>query len=413
MKILLVNKFFHPAGGAERYARLWTRVLEERGHTVIPFAMKHPLNTTTPYSKYFVERRRFFDSDADNENRAGRLNKIRAAFGAIYSVEAARKIDALIHDERPDAAHVNSYCYQLTGSILPLLKNSGIPVIQTAHEYKHICANQRLYDMNAGEICEACDNGRWYAPLLRRCLRGSFAASATACVESALDRLMNLSRKNIDCVISPSDFMRRKMLQFGFVNPPIEHVTNLIFAEDFRADLTAEPYFLYAGRLVAHKGVQTLIEAVGRIPGARLLIAGDGPLGDEVERAAQLSPAEVKTLGFQNETELRDLMEKCRAAVVPSEWYENCPYAVLEPMAAGRAVVASRIGGIPELVDDGVTGLLFQPGNVDDLVAKLTRLWQDRKFARELGRSGIRKVQRLHDPEMHYNKLMDIFERYR
>ncbi len=410
MKILLVNKFYHLAGGAERYARLWTRALEERGHTVVPFAMKHPLNPSTPWERYFVERRSYFDGDGVH---FGKIKRIRAALSSIYSFEAARKIERLIRDERPDVAHVNSFCFQLTGSILPVIRRAGIPVVQTAHEYKHICANQRLFDMRAGEICEACDNGRWFSPLLKRCLRGSFAGSATACAESVVDRLAGLSRRNIDCVVAPSLFMKRKMRQFGFVSPPVEHVTHFLYAGDYRADRPSEPYLLYAGRLVAHKGLATLIEAVGRVPGSRLVIAGDGPLRAEVERRAADSPADIEVLGFQNDEQLRSLIERCAAAVVPSEWLEPLGFAALEAMAAGRPVVAARIGGLPEIVADGESGLLFEPGNVDDLVDKLVLLRRDANLARELGQAGRRRVETLHAPETHYRRLMEIFERYR
>ena len=401
MRILLVNKFYRASGGAERYVQLWRRLLEERGHTVIPFAMQDPRNWPTPYERFFARPISF------NEGAPLR-RRLAAAPRSVFSLDARRRIAALLRAVRPDVAHVHSYCYQLTPSILGPLRRAGVPVIQTAHEYKHACANQHLYDPRTGRICEACRGGRWYAPAVRRCIKGSLPASIAGCIEHAADRLIGMSRRGIGRVVAPSAFLRRKLIAFGCPGRWIVCVPNFVFPEDFSPRRRAEPYFLFLGRLVRHKGVATLLEAVRQAPAVRLVVAGDGPERPAAQNLASACGGRVEWKGFLDGAPLRSLLERCLAVVVPSQWYENCPYAVLEAMASGRAVVASRIGGIPELVEDGATGLLFEPGDCAGLVERLRRLWDDRSLAAQLGRAGRRRVEALYAPDAHYRRMMGV-----
>jgi len=376
MKVLLVNKFYRPAGGAERYVALWSRLLRERGHQVIPFAMRDRRNWPTPYSAYFVHR-------VDFDRPASARARLRAAGRAVYSLEAAQRISALVRRTRPDVAHVHSYCYQLTGSVLAALRRAHVPVVQTAHEYKHACPNQRLYNQRTNRLCEACAGGRWWAPLFQRCIKGSLAASGVGCVEQVADRLTGLSRRGIGHVIAPSDFLRRTLIAFGWPGRQISHVPNFVPLDDYDPSHPCDPYLLFLGRLVRHKGIRTLLD--------------------------DASGGRIAAAGFVTGRLLQRLIERCLAVVVPSEWYENCPYAVLEAMAAGRAVVGARIGGIPELVQDGRTGLLFAPGDRDALLECLRRLWEDRRGAASMGREGRRIAEARYGPEDHYRAVLQRF----
>ena len=403
MKVLLVNKFYYLSGGAERYVRLWEAVLRARGHEVIPFAMRDPRNWPTPYGRYFTRPIRF---DTGASLRA----RFSAGLRSVYSLDAARRIRRLIREARPDIAHLHSYCYQLTPSILAPLREAGIPVFQTAHEYKHICANQRLLNEGTGAICEACRTGRWYAPVAARCIKGSLGASVIGCVEQLADRFLRLSRQVIRRIITPSDFMRRKMLAFGMDGSRIVHVPNFVVANEFDPSRPPGDYFLFMGRLVRHKGIMTLLAAAEKLRDVPVRVAGDGPLENEVrETVAQDNLRNVQLLGFMDGSPLRAQIEAARAVVVPSEWYENCPFVVLEAMAAGRPVIAARIGGIPELVADGETGILHAPGSVSSLVESMHRLWQDRVSAESMGAAGRRRVEECYGAESHYRAMMKVF----
>jgi glycosyltransferase involved in cell wall biosynthesis len=185
-------------------------------------------------------------------------------------------------------------------------------------------------------------------------------------------------------------------------------VPNFVFSGDFNPTREPASYFLFAGRLVRHKGILTLIRAMRQLPQAQFVVAGDGPLRSEVERMAQDQANQIRIVGFRDGAELRDLLENCLAVIVPSEWYENCPYSILEAMAAGRAVLASRIGGNPELVANGCNGLLFTPGDERGLVEKMAFLWQHRDEAIQMGAAGRSLVEKRYSPDAHYERMFEI-----
>ncbi len=402
MKILLVNKFYYLSGGAERYVRLWEDVLRAHGHEVIPFAMQDERNWPTPYDHHFTRPIRF-------DTGASLRTRLSAGLRSIYSVDAARRIRQLIRETQPDIAHVHSYCYQLTPSILPPLRKAGIPVFQTAHEYEHICANQRLLSDSDGAICEACRTGRWYAPIAARCIKGSLGASIIGSIARLADRSLGLSHKAIRRVITPSDFMRRKMIDFGMDGERIVHVPNFVVANEFDPSRPPGDYFLFMGRLVRHKGIMTLLAAARSLPDMPIRLAGNGPLQDEVkETIARDNLRNVQLLGFMDGPPLRAQIEAARGIIVPSEWYENCPLVVIEAMAAGRPVIATSMGGIPELVSDGETGILYASGAVPSLVESLRQLWQDRALAKSMGAAGRRRVEEYYGAESHYRAMMKI-----
>jgi len=405
MRILLVNKFYYLAGGAERYVQMWERLLRAHGHEVIPFAMQDARNWPTPFAAYFAPPARFSEDAPLPEGMV-------AALRSIYSCAAQEHLRHLVRHTRPDLAHVHSYCYQLTPAILQTLREAGVPVFQTAHEYKHICPNQHLYNPRTGCICERCRDGRWYSPLFARCIKGSLGASAVGCLEHAIDRLLRLSRGVIRRVIAPSLFLRRKLIEFGFDARRVVHVPNFVDATEFTPTRPPGDYFLFVGRLVTHKGIRTLLAAACGLPQAPLKIVGDGPLRPEVEQTLATRRAHhVELLGFLTGEALRHLVEEARAVIVPSEWHENCPLVVLEAMAAGRAVIAAACGGIPELVRDGETGVLFPRGDCEALIAAMTRVWQDKDAARQMGVAGRRVVEERYGPEAHYGAMMRIFGR--
>jgi glycosyltransferase involved in cell wall biosynthesis len=403
MKILLINKFYYLCGGAERYVQMWERVLRAKGHEVIPFAMADSRNWPSPYAEYFAWPVYF-----DMANSLTR--KIKAGAHSIYSFAVRSQLAALIAATKPDIAHVNAYGYQLTPAIFAPLRAAGIPVAQTAHEYKHICQNQHLRSDRTGRICEKCRHWRYIAPIATRCIKGSCGAGAIAAMENLVDRACGLSRRGINRIIAPSNFMRDKMVEFGMNAERIQVVPNFVELADYAPHHPPGDYILFAGRLVAHKGVLTLLAAAEKLPRVVFKIAGDGPLRAIMEKQiAERKITNIAMLGLQSGAPLRALIENACAVAVPSEWYENCPLIILEAMAAGRAVIAGELGGSPELVADGVTGLLHAADR-DSLVARISHLWNDRASAARMGAAGRRAAEERYAPRMHYNAVMGIYE---
>lgn len=400
----MVNKYHRLVGGVERYISELTRCLQRGGHEVIPFSMADPRNDPTPYADYFVSNIEFFEPGR-------RAAPWRVAGRVIYSQEAYRKIARLIEAVRPDVAHVHSIYHHLSPSVLVALRRYGIPTLMTLHDYKIVCPAYTFWVR--GQVCERCRGGHFYHCALRRCNHGSAAASLLCAIESTIHHGAHLYER-VDAFISPSRFLRQKHVEHGFAPAQFEVVPNFVILADYTPCYNHEGYYLYFGRLTAFKGVGTLLQATARLRTiAPLLIVGDGPARADLEaQAARLSLDNVRFLGHQSGMALKRLVQGARFVIVPSEWYENCPYAVLEAFALGKPVVAAEIGGIPELVEPEVNGLLFPAGQVEALASCLNRLLTAPfSLLKSLGQAGRSKVEAVYNDEAHRRTITAIYRR--
>ncbi len=399
----MVNKFYYPRGGTERYLFSLSGLLREKGHKVIPFSTFHEKNIDTEYSSYFL-----LGVDFDEFFKKGILS---AATGlrtnALYSFEARKKLESLIKRERPDIAHLHNIHYHITPSILPILKEKDIPIIWTLHDYALICPNSHF--LSDGKICEACSNGRYYRPILERCKRGSFGASLIAGFGAYLYRWMGLYNL-VDLFLCPSDFLRKKMIEYGFDSKRLITIPNFLEIDIPVPSYGNKAYVLYFGRLSEEKGVETLIKSAEKIPYLNFKFVGDGPQGRILkEMVKERGLTNVQFLGELKRKELYSLITEALFVIIPSVWYENCPYSILESFLLGKPVIASEIGGIPELVDDGIDGLLFEPGNDEDLAAKIKQLLSDKDSLKQMGERARAKVERLYSPEVHYERIVRAY----
>jgi len=399
LKVLSVNKFHHVTGGADRYYLEWSRLLERRGHTVIPFSMRDERNLETPYARYFVDKVDFFDS---------RTRDLPAmALRVLYSTQARKRIEALIEDTQPDIAHLHNVAHQLSPSILHSLKKYGIPVIQTVHDYKFGCPTYMFY--TEGQVCERCKGHRYYNVVLHKCNHGSLAASALNCAEMYLHDLMGIY-DNVDLYISPSNFLREKMIDYGVSAARVVWIPNFIALDEYTPEYTHGDYFLFFGRLLGLKGIRTLLSAMQSINDAQSYVVGEGELRPELESyVSEHKMGNVSFLGYKSGEELKSIIAKSMFSVIPSEWYENLPYAVLESFALGTPVLGANLGGIPELIEPGVDGELFEPGNVDDLVQKIRHLVEHRESLPEMGRRARAKIERHYSADEHYDRVMPLY----
>ncbi len=397
--ILNVNKFHYVRGGSERYYFDLQELLRERGHDVISFSMTHPANRPSAQAAYFVPHVAW-----DGGGSVG--SAVAAAAGVISSRTARRRIDALLSAERVDVAHLHNVAHQLSPSIFGPLRRRKIPVVQTLHDYKLICPNYRLF--TEGAPCERCRGGRYWNAWRHRC-QGGAAASLLIAVESSIHRGAGSYQRGVDLFLAPSRFLFEKAVAFGIPEERLRHLPYPIPLPTDAVESERGGYFLYAGRLTAEKGLRTLLAAAERAPGVRIEIAGDGELRDEVAALAARCPG-VTLRGHLAPDEVLRLQRGAIAVVVPSEWYENLPFAILEAFAAGTPAIASRIGGIPELVVDGETGWLFPPGDAAALAERLTRAAADRPTLVEMGRRARAFVRKRHDPAAHYDALLGVYD---
>lgn len=382
MRILLVNKFHYRKGGAETYYLTVGSELERMGHEVAYFSMRHPDNLPCRWDKYFVTQREY-------NNVKSPLRAARDGMALIYSPEAKRSFQALCEEFRPDVVHLNNVHRQITLSILdaPYLRENKVPVFYTAHDYVTVCPGYLMLD-GGGRVCDAClEDGRYRHCIERRCVKGSRAKSALAAMEASFNRA-HKSNRRIDRVIAPSRFMCSKLIEGGWPEDKVVFLQN--FADDAILDRAANagadatdrenPYLLFFGRLSVEKGVDTLLRAFdATLPSLpqnmRLVVVGDGPdAADFKALASSLGCASrIEFAGYQTGGALQAYVERASLAIASSRWRENMPYSIVEALAAGTPVIGTNIGGIPELVDEGKTGFICEPGDVSSMADAISR----------------------------------------
>jgi len=391
-------------GGTEQYFRDLSTLLERNGHNTIPFAVHHPNNPETPYSKYFLSSLDYRDKSFMYRVK----NVYRILSGTLYSLEAKRQMTRLIKDHQPDIAHIQSIEHHISPSILHSLNKYSIPIVQSINTYKLVCASYRLYLVDKHQICERCLYGKHYHAVQTRCVKGSFAASFLAMIEMYLHETMNIYNL-VDRFIVSNDFMASKLVDAGYDSNKVIKLLNPLSLEDYQVSTSFDDYILYFGRLDPEKGVSTLLKAMKYLPQLRLVIVGDGSQMASLEQwVSQNQLNNIDFVGAKWGNELAPYLNRARLVVVPSIWYEPSPYVVYQAFASGKPVIAADIGGIPELVNEE-SGALFAPGNVEDLVEKLESLAFDDKKLKTKGRYARSWVEKHLDPQTYYRKLDNIY----
>ncbi len=408
MNILTANWTWYPSGGDWTYIAQLRRLLESKGHAVIPFSMADDRNEATAYAKYFVDHINYRELN----KRKTIANGVKVLRRAIYSKDAAQRLSRLLDQVPIDVAHLHNIHHYLTPSIIRELKRRDIPVYWTLHDYSLLCPESSF--VSNGEICERCRHGRFYMCAVRRCKKRSFLASAVASVENQLHSLLGL-REAVDGFLCPSTFLRDKFEEHGYPPEKLHQVYNCYYDEfpdpaAHRVSVSDEPYLAYVGRLEPIKGIATLLEACRMERDVPLVLVGHGTLEDQVLAALRTGDLpRVRFLGRKTPDEVRSILAGSIATVCPSEWYENFPYSVVQPMAAGKPVIGARVGGIPELVIPMETGFLIERRDARGLAEKMRQLWESPELARRLGAQAREHVRRLTDPEQHYDRIRQIF----
>jgi glycosyltransferase involved in cell wall biosynthesis len=403
VKILFVNKYHYLRSGTERYMYNLKRLLESRGHEVELFCMAHPQNLSATYGEYFVSNVDF--------HRARLSDTVRVLKRVIWDRAAARRISQVLDMFRPDRVHLFNIYHHLSPSILPPTGVRGIPMVQTVNDYKLICPNYLLYTQ--GEPCLRCRGGHFHNAILHRCLHGSFRWSTLAALEMMLHRTMAIYQRHVNLFVAPSMFVEAKLQEFGINSHKTRYLPYCINREwvDGLPD-SNEPggYVLYFGRLAREKGLARLIAAMSQLPDLELRIVGDGSFRGELEHQVQtLNLANVRFHRHCEGTDLRQLVARARLTVLPSEWYEVFGQSVLESLLCARPVVASRIGGIPEAMEDGAHGLLVPPGDVSTLAEAVKWLASHTRVADDMGRAGREATLQRFGSEEHYESLLSIY----
>jgi glycosyltransferase involved in cell wall biosynthesis len=337
MKIVLVNKFWYPRGGAEKVALLTKELLEKSGHQVEIFGMNHPQNLFA--NEYF--------SDFIDYNSATWWQKIKFGLRAIYNFQAKHNFDKLLDDFRPDIVHFHNIYHQLSCSIIDSAKKRKIKTVMTLHDYKFISPNYNLF--HHGKVSEECVGGRYYRCLFNNCMENR-AESLLATIEAYFVDFVGY-KKFIDKYLSPSQFLRRKFIAAGFPAERIEHLPNPLPENEFQFSSHDSGYVGYVGRLAVEKGINFLLEAAEKLSDIKFKIVGDGPQRIILEKiVADKKINNVEFLGEKHGQQLNDFIAGARLLVAPSVWHENAPMSVVEAKAHGKVIIASSTGGISEIL---------------------------------------------------------------
>ena len=401
MKILQVNSFYYNRGGDSTCMFQTTDLLRSHGHDVVHFSMQHPQNFPNKYSSYWPSYIDYREAIKDKSLK----NFTKVINRTIYSVEAKKCISNFLDDVRPDIVHIHNILHHITPSILSEIKKRGIPIVWTLHDYTVICPNTSLLT-DQGEVCEACKPTKFYMAPIKRCKKNSLGASLIAMFENYTHRLLSLYR-HVDVFIAPSDFLRRKFIEYG-IGARVIVLNNFIDTEKLKYNSIDKGYYLYVGRIHHSKGIDVLIEAAKACADIPLKIVGDGDILDNF-RAMNL-PDNIEFTGFKQGDELITLIAGAMFTVVPSQLYENFPYSVLESMAMGKAVIGANMGGIPEQIEHGVNGYLFNHKDVSALSDYIKQLADIPELRAAMGREARTRVEKLYSSSVHYEKLMNIYE---
>lgn len=369
MKILIINKFLYPNGGSETYIFKLGEQLQRMGHEVQYFGMEHEGRCVGNAAEAYTSNMDF--------HGGSRLSKLAYPIKTIYSKQARVQLRKVLDDFAPDVCHLNNFNYQLTPSvILEIVKwrqsaNRTCRIVFTAHDYQLLCPNHQMRCPSTDENCEKCLDGQYLHCVKGKCIHGSTARSMIGMLEASFWKWKRTYRY-LDRIICPSEFMKEKFDCNPLFRDKTITMHNFIDLMEQEVGEKKAEYVLYFGRYSKEKGIGTLLQACRQLPEIPFVFAGSGPLEQQVNEIEN-----IDNRGFLSGRELIELIRNARFSIYPSEWYENCPFSVMEAIGYGTPVLGARIGGIPELVQDGVNGELFESGNLEDLVNKLYTLWND------------------------------------
>ena len=335
---------------------------------------------------------------------AGVGAKALAALQSIYSVTSARTVAGLLAGNRPDVVHAHNLYPRLSPSVLVACRKARVATVLTAHSYFLTCPVTT--HLNAGRICTKCVGGREQHCVIDNC-RGNRVESLVYAVRSAIAGRLGLYRDNVSLVVALCEFGRQFLIDAGFAPGRIVVLPNAVPMPPEPTTAGRGGYVAFAGRLAPVKGVDILIEAARRT-GIPVRLAGD-PSTFAHDRSSL--PDNVEFAGLLAGDELQKFYAGARFLVFPSRWFEMCPIVILEAMSHGLAVVASRIGGLGELVEHGVSGLLFEAGNPGALAEAMQRLWDAPQECARLGAAGREAVRQRHDQAGYFDRLIEAYQR--
>ena len=401
MKILMVNKFLYPRGGAETYMLKLGESLQKKGHIVEYFGMYDEKNTVGNCENLTTYNMDF---------HSGTIKRFLYPFRIIYSSEAKHKLTALIKKFKPDIVHFNNINFQLTPSVIDAAFDFGVPIVWTMHDYQSVCPNHLLYRPTEGVICEKCLDGSYLNCAKNKCIHNSLVKSIIGAVEGYLYSKRKTYSK-VDCFICPSEFLQsillRKKNVFGNKTTVLRNFTEIKPLDELDLNKKAEnKYVLFAGRLFPEKGISLVAEAARLLPDVQFVIAGSGP-----EKSLLEGIKNVKMAGFLTGDKLKNAISGAGAMVVPSVWYENCPLSILEAQSLGTPVITADRGGMAELVENGFDGIKIKELSSETLAKAIKDIIGNDDIIRKMSENCVNKRKTMMTLENYTDKTLEIYKK--
>lgn len=340
-----------------------------------------------------------------SENIIGLKKKINAFFSGIYSWSTKKELVSILTSCNFDIAHVHNIYPLISPSALDVFRKLNIPVVIRCADFRIISCPLNNH-MHKNTICELCKGGKEYWCIIKNCRNNVFESIGYA-LRHFVARKFDMIKNNVSYFIPPSSFVKKRMIDAGFSENKIIVIPNLVKIPKVKADPEQGKYIAFAGRISPEKGIYTLLQCA-RITGFPVRVAGDySKMPDIINKAS----ANVSFLGHLDRDQLNNFYRQAKFLVIPSILWESFGLVIIDAMSYGLPVVASRIAGPAEIVEDGVTGLLFRPGNPTDLAEKIRNLWTHPDLCRQMGQAGREKAIREYSEDVYYKRIMAVYKK--
>jgi glycosyltransferase involved in cell wall biosynthesis len=384
MKVVLVHNSYQQPGGEDVVFKREGDLLKAAGHDVLEY-----VRTNSEIEDYSIVRR------------------LTLLGRTVWATDSHRDFTLLLQQHKPDVVHVHNTFPLISPAIYSACRHAGVPVVQTLHNYRLLCPGSNFF--RDGRPCEDCLTGSLWQGAVHGCYHNSRLETAAVALMLGVHRARKTWTELVDSYIVLSAFSRSRFIQAGLPDELITVKPNFVDSDPGKREGDGS-YVLFVGRLDPEKGAPTLLKAWRQLPAEMSLrIVGDGPAKAELMTMTQDSP-NISFSGWLSESQVFEAMKGARFLVFPSEWYENLPLTIIEAFACGLPVVASNLGAMQELVEHGRTGLLFQPGNADDLARIIGQAWQQRELMQRMGDEARREYEAKYSSAVNYRQLIEIYQ---
>jgi len=384
MRILTVHNHYQQPGGEDAVFSTETVLLRQKGHEVVQYT--------------------------EDNQRINGIRQVALAADTIWSRPTRHRLLRILRNVQCDVVHFHNTFPLISPSAYSACREAGVPVVQTLHNYRLLCPAAIFF--RDGHVCEEClgKTPPWPG-VLHTCYRESRAQTTVVVAMLTLHRWLKTWQKQVDVYVALTEFARGKFIEGGLPAEKILVKPNFV-SPDLGMRESDGSYALFVGRIAREKGVRMLLQAWQGLRGTPLKIVGDGPLMDEIRGFVQEQKlAGVEVLGQRARQEVLTLMKGAQFLVFPSECYEGFPVSIAEAFACGVPVVASRLGAMAEIVEEGRTGLYFSPGDPDDLSAQVKWAFTHPEEMAQMGRRARQEFQAKYTADRNYEMLMAIYRK--